>query len=70
LFISEADGIEAAKRDGAKEVRSLTAAVRRLPWSLLQARWLDVPIGADVGQARPTWGAFSEGFERQIVCYS
>ena len=48
----------------------MTASVRRLPWSLLRARWLDVPIGADVGQARPTWGAFSEGFERCLRAVS
>ena len=42
----------------------MSAAVRRLPWSLLQTQWLDVPIGADVGRASLTWGAFSEGFER------
>jgi hypothetical protein len=55
---------EAVGVDAARQVGSLSAAVRRLPWSLLQAQWLDVPIGADVGRASLTWGAFSEGFER------
>jgi hypothetical protein len=62
--VSEAGGFDTAKQDGAKQVRSLTAAVRRLPWSLLQAQWLDLPIGAEGGYTPPTWGAFSEGFER------
>jgi hypothetical protein len=64
LFISEAGGVDAAKQDRAKQARSLTAAVRRMPWSLLRAKWLDVPIAADVGQACPTWATFAEGFER------
>ena len=42
----------------------MTAAVRRLPWSLLQTQWLDVPISAEVEGAIPTWGVFSESFER------
>jgi len=49
--------------DAAKPVRSLTADARRLPWSLLQAQWLDVPV-AGVGQVRPTWADFVEGLER------
>ena len=64
LFISEADGVDAARHDGANQARSLTAAVPRPPWSLLRAKWLDVPIAVDVGHGCPTWGAFSEGFER------
>jgi hypothetical protein len=55
---------EAVGVDAAKQVGSLSAAVRRLPWSLLKTQWLEVPIGADAGRASPTWGAFSEGFER------
>ena len=42
----------------------MSAAVRRVPWSLLKTQWLDVPIGADAGRACPTWRDFSEGFER------
>jgi hypothetical protein len=42
----------------------LNAAARRLPWSLLRAQWLDVPIAALDAHARPTWGAFSEVFLR------
>jgi len=65
LFISEADGVDPAKRcKAAMQARSLTAVARRLPWSLLQTQWLDVPISADVGRASLTCGAFSEGFER------
>jgi hypothetical protein len=48
----------------------LIAAARRLPWSLLQAQWLDVPVGADVGQAVPNWATFSEGFERCLLAVS
>jgi hypothetical protein len=48
----------------------LTAAARRLPWSLLRAQWLDVPVVADVGQAFPTWGVFSEAFERCLRAVS
>jgi hypothetical protein len=55
---------EAVDDDATRQVGSLSAAVRRLPWSLLQTQWLDVPIGANVGRASLTWGAFSEGFER------
>jgi hypothetical protein len=36
-------------------------------WSLLQTRWLDVPIGRDVRSANPTWGAFSEAFESCLL---
>lgn len=36
---------------------------RRLPWSMLQTEWLDVPVGQDPGQANPTWMAFSESFD-------
>ena len=42
----------------------MTAAVRQLPWSLLRTKWLDVPVAAGVGQQNPTWGMFSESFER------
>jgi hypothetical protein len=42
----------------------LIAAVRRLPWSLLRAQWLDIPIVVPDEHARLTWGAFAEGFER------
>lgn len=48
----------------------MTADARRLPWSLLRAHWLDVPVAADVGQAGITWGAFSEGFERCLRAVS
>ena len=46
------------------QVRSLTAVARRLPWSLLRAQWLDVPVAADVEHECPTWATFAEGFER------
>jgi len=65
LSISEGGGVDAAKRrKAAKPVRSLTAAARRVPWSLLQTKWLDLPIVADVGQTCSTWATFAEGFER------
>jgi hypothetical protein len=41
----------------------LNAADRRLPWSLLRARWLDLPIAA-LDEHAPTWGVFSEDFDR------
>ena len=36
-------------------------------WSLLQTRWLDVPVGRDVNRTNPTWGAFSEAFESCLL---
>ncbi len=30
---------------------------------MLQAEWLNVPIGQDAGRANPTWMAFSESFD-------
>lgn len=44
-------------------MESLTAFIRRPPWSLLRTQWLDVPTGADAGHANLTWAAFSEVFE-------
>jgi hypothetical protein len=41
-----------------------SAPIRRLPWSLLKARWLDLPISPEVAAASPSWESFSEGFER------
>ena len=48
----------------------MTAAGRRLPWSLLQTQWLDVPVGLGVERTNPTWGAFSEDLGRCLEVVS
>ena len=51
-------------RATAARERPVTAASRRLPWSLLRTEWLHIPVSPDAGRASPTWGVFAERFER------